>query len=257
MKKRIISLLLAVTMLLGLAPAVALPVKAADKSLDNFASNAVYTGFPDVSETEWYYASVKQAYELGLMNGSNGLFDPNGGLTIVQSIVLAARIHSIYHTGEADFTNGDPWYRPYVDYCLENDIIDSEYPNYDAPATRGEFAKILAYALPEKDLPVYNEIEDGAISDVPMTMAATKASSIPQTPSAVRKPPPSWHAWQSPTSALAMCPTVISNLIPIPHPHPCPHRLPLPLPPVCTTSRRSTPMLASPTFRLPSGTMRA
>jgi hypothetical protein len=86
---------------------------------------------------------------------------------VSEAIKLAACLHSIYYTGSADFPRDQtPWYRPYVDYALENGIISGEYPNYEAYATRAQFAVIFAAALPDEALTVMNDVELGAIPDV-------------------------------------------------------------------------------------------
>ena len=93
---------------------------------------------------------------------------PAGAAQTAETLALAARLHSIYHTGEAAFTQGSPWYQVYVDYAVENGIIAANsYSDYNAAATRSQFAAILAKALPEEALEAVNTVEDGAIPDVP------------------------------------------------------------------------------------------
>ena len=163
--KRCCSLLLALCLL----SALALPAFAGEAGFLNFQNKPnEYTDgmFPDVPET-WYTVDVKAVYELGLMKGStDGLFHPDDGVTIAETTALAARLHSIYFTGSADFTQGQPWYQVYVDYCRENGILRREYENWNAKAKRSEFAALLSRALPESALPQINEIEDGQIPDV-------------------------------------------------------------------------------------------
>ena len=85
---------------------------------------------------------------------------------------MAARLHSIYSTGEANFTQGDPWYQVYLDYAEEHGIVkrnadgELESQDPDAPATRRIFAAVLSRALPAEALPAMNSIEDDAIPDV-------------------------------------------------------------------------------------------
>ena len=61
-----------------------------------------YNGnFSDVADSAWYAENVKTAYELGFMNGkAEGAFDPNGNVTVVEGITMAARLHSIYNGTE-------------------------------------------------------------------------------------------------------------------------------------------------------------
>ena len=110
--------------------------------------------FDDVNSNAWYYNNVRTAYELGLMKGTgSGTFSPGNNVTLAEAITLAARIHSIYHTGTDSFDSydGGNWYDPYVDYAGENGIVNTYY-NYTRPATREEFVHILAKALPDHEL---------------------------------------------------------------------------------------------------------
>lgn len=110
--------------------------------------------FSDVKARDWFYNNVVAAYELGLMKGTaRGTFSPNNNVTIAETVTLATRIHSIYHTGSDEFSgyDGGNWFDPYVEYAKDNSIVTSAY-NYDRPATREDFVHILAQALPEEAL---------------------------------------------------------------------------------------------------------
>lgn len=124
--------------------------------------------FGDVRSTDWFYDSVKSAYRMGLLTGTQeGVFSPFGDVTIAEAIALAARIHSLYTRAHTDFPASDPWYQSYVDYALENRIITDTYSNYGANAMRHEFASILVRALPAQELTAINTVENGSIPDVP------------------------------------------------------------------------------------------
>lgn len=128
----------------------------------NFSQKNTYASgqFTDVPADSWYANMVKTAYELGLVKGSSDTtYNPNGNITIVETLALACRLHSIYTTGSGDFTQGTPWYQVYVDYALANGIISSgEYSDYTATATRAQFASILAKALPADALTKINNV---------------------------------------------------------------------------------------------------
>ncbi len=157
MKRRVLSLLLA-----GVMAASALPGIASAAGLSNFQKSNTYTPgqFADVPAGSWYAAGVQSAYELGLMTGTGAnAFDPSGDLTLAETVVLAARIHSIYTGDGASFTGGAAWYQPYVDYAIQNGVIPSgAYSDYSATATRAQFASILAAALPSEALPAINTV---------------------------------------------------------------------------------------------------
>ena len=155
--QRLIGLLLAVLLALSVCPTAF----AAQTGLGNFQKENNYTPglFSDVPEKEWYAANVRTAYELGLVQGSYGRYDPNGNITIAQAITMACRMHSIYHGGSGTFVQGTPWYQVYVDYALQKGMIRAgQFADYNKPATRAQFAVILSAALPDEALPVINTV---------------------------------------------------------------------------------------------------
>ncbi len=169
MKKRLLAGLVAVIMIIVILPASAL----AAGGLSNFSEVRPYTTgqFQDVPTDSWYAEDVRIAYQYGLIDGKQQtpqmLFAPDANLKLSEAIKLAACMHEIYHTGTVTLTNGEAaWYQPYVDYAIANGIIESAYPNYDAYATRSEFALIFAAAIPEEALSPRNTINDDAIPDV-------------------------------------------------------------------------------------------
>ena len=149
-----------------------IPVFAANTDgLKNFQPVNAYTSgtFRDVPASSWYAESVGAAYELGLMQGTGkGEFEPGMTITLAETVALAARIHSIYHTGAAEFAQGSPWYQVYLDYAGENGIFTAEAAaSPKTYAHRDQFAAILASALPEEALEPINTVDDGMIPDVP------------------------------------------------------------------------------------------
>lgn len=143
--------------------------------LDNFEKSLQYQAnvFSDIPFSQWYYENVASVYEYGLMNGKgNSVFDPSGEITIAETIVVAVRMNYIYNFNEQfytdDSTNSTMWYDIYVDYAKEFSVINSTYSNYNAPATRAQFAQILANSIDSIDLDEINLVDDGAIPDVNM-----------------------------------------------------------------------------------------
>lgn len=137
--------------------------------LESFQKVASYTSgqFTDVASTAWYAANVQTAYELGLVDGtSSTTFSPESNLTIAQAIKLACVLHATYYDSTISPSASGEWYQSYVDYAKENGIIAANYADYNAAATRAQFAQIIGAALPEEALTQINDIEDGAIPDV-------------------------------------------------------------------------------------------
>lgn len=117
------------------------------------------SGFTDVPN-DWSYPYISACYELGLMSGhGNGRFAPNGSVSVAEGITVAARVHHLWRGGDGVLPGGSPWYAGAVDYALKNGLItQGQFSNYNAAATRGQLADLLAKALPEKDYAAINTI---------------------------------------------------------------------------------------------------
>ena len=87
--KKIISLFVVAVLL-------AIGANAAFGKVNTYSDN-----FSDVKSTSWYAENVKTAYELGFMNGkAEGLFDPDGNVTVIEGITMASRLHALYRGTE-------------------------------------------------------------------------------------------------------------------------------------------------------------
>lgn len=165
--RRFLAAFLVCGVLLSAVPAAA---QAASAGFSNFQKVNEYTSqtFADVAAGKWYEESVQIAYELNLVKGSSAAaFSPDGRITVGAALALACRLHSIYHTGSAEFVQGTPWYAVYVDYAVENGIITrGQFTGFNASATRREFAVIFSKALPAEALEQFNTVEDGMIPDL-------------------------------------------------------------------------------------------
>lgn len=136
-------------------------------SSEETENQSYYDGlFWDVSSTDWFSEEVRVSYDLGLVKGDSATsFSPNGNIRISEAITLASRLHSAYYDNGCVFVQGTPWYEVYVEYAIENGIIcEGQFEDYNAYATRAEFATIFAAALPGEALSAINEIE--TIADV-------------------------------------------------------------------------------------------
>lgn len=122
--------------------------------------------FVDVPEDAWYHDEVVEAVYTGIINGKTATeFMPNDLLTYAEAVKLAACMNQVYTDGKVTLTSGDPWYKPYVDYCKTNNIIKKDY-DYNANATRAGYIEIFAEALPDSAFSDINNIPDGSILDV-------------------------------------------------------------------------------------------
>lgn len=162
MKKRFLALLLALCLL-------PMPALAARDSTDNFVRRKTYTGqFSDLTADSAFYANVSALYEYGLSVGNaDGTYGLTAPLTVGQALIFAARIRSLYRTGDPE--RGPAAYRkenqpaamPYLLYLRAEGIsLDTALDSrLTAPATRAQMAHILADILPEAALPsVHDEL---------------------------------------------------------------------------------------------------
>lgn len=160
--KRILSLFLIFILSLSLC----VPAMAAVSGFKKINTYAVGQ-FTDVPADSWCADNVKTVYEYGIMGGkSTTYFDITGNLTIAQTIVMAARLHSSAHGKGVEFESSTPWYQSCLDYAKQNGIY-CDYERFDVPITRAEFARILNSSLPDSALKKISSIEEEAIPDVP------------------------------------------------------------------------------------------
>ena len=170
MKKRIFSFLLAAIMLVSLLPVTSLAAERG--SLDNFKQVQTYTDgtFTDVKAADWFYKNIVSVYGLALMVGrGGGRFAPDDLMTVAEAMTIAARLHSIYYTGKAEFAKSELWYQVYADYCKANGIADPANYDLNKPITRGQFADMFANAFPASALKKINTVQHNAIPDVKTT----------------------------------------------------------------------------------------
>lgn len=144
-------------------------LKAESEYIKNFSKTDSYTygQFSDVG-SEWYAEAVKSVYELGLMKGTSAdAFTPNENISNIEIVTIVARIHSIYNTGQENFTfeGTGPWYKPYLYYAIENGICTDNFDPVQT-ASRSFFAGVLYNAIDTEVLSEKNHIEDGSLWDV-------------------------------------------------------------------------------------------
>ena len=142
---------------------------------DGLSRSRTYDGrFADVPSDAWYYTNVADAFEYGLIDGkSEDAFDPDGTLTVAETVKLASVCNQLLSKGAVDnaaFTLENPanWYDGYVAYAAQRDIVTEPYENYNAPATRGMVAVLFSRAIRGAGVTPaeINTVEFGDIPDV-------------------------------------------------------------------------------------------
>lgn len=159
--KNLIHHLVSIALVFALA-GISTTAFAVEEGLQNFKKVNTYEDgmFLDVGSDHWAKDNVKLAYEVGIMKGTGSQFNPNSNVSELEAITMAARLHSIYHTGKEDFQQGSPWYQCYVDYAKENGIIPEGIVSFEKSACRSLFVDILYKAFPEDGFKKINEISN-------------------------------------------------------------------------------------------------
>lgn len=138
MKKRILSLLMALLTVAGMAAA---SVSAADAELP----------FKDVKKKKWFYSAVEYVYTNGIMNGtSKTLFEPQTPVTRAMFVAMLGRLHGAEET-KSSFKDipakNSSWYSGYVGWASDNGIVTGFPDNTFRPddkLTREQMATIIS-----------------------------------------------------------------------------------------------------------------
>ncbi|MBQ9931249.1 MAG: S-layer homology domain-containing protein, partial [Firmicutes bacterium] len=134
MRKRFVSLLLVVCMIVTLFPAAAFgDTSAADPSAASATSQAatqvpVGNPFTDVKDSDWYFDAVQYARVNGFFNGTSATtFDPNGTMTRGMFVTVLGRMAGVDaedYKGESVFRDvpAGAYYAPYVAWASQYGI---------------------------------------------------------------------------------------------------------------------------------------
>lgn len=100
--------------------------------------------FSDVRETDWFYPTVSKLVEKGYIGGyPDGTFKPQNNIRVSEftKILISAIGYQV------DVSKGGYWAEGYINKAKELGIIqDNEFDDYDRYITRGEMARMIAFA---------------------------------------------------------------------------------------------------------------
>jgi uncharacterized protein YkwD len=101
--------------------------------------------FTDIEDPwVWYVPYACLAKEHGIIKGyDNGDLRPSQTINFVEAAKIIANVYAKH--GFLD--ESDLWYRPYVDFLLEEKLIPIQIKNLDTPLTRGAMAEMIARAI--------------------------------------------------------------------------------------------------------------
>lgn len=116
--------------------------------------------FSDVASGAWYESAVKTVYQKGIMEGSDGKFQPDKPITWAEAATITARLHAAYQGAEIPKTDG-VWYQQYLDYDKANGLLPSSCPAAEDAGTaqiaREDLCLLMRSVLSEADLPFIND----------------------------------------------------------------------------------------------------
>lgn len=151
MKRKILSLILVFAMTV---------------SLLTVGTGAVEPTYGDTAG-HWAESSIERWSAYGIIQGSNGQFDPNGQLTCAQLATILAKLLKLPAAKDAGFTDNtaDAWYYDAVNRCAAAGILNGNGDGTvtpDAPISRERAMVMLARALGiepirEPDLTKYSD----------------------------------------------------------------------------------------------------
>ncbi len=109
--------------------------------------------FPDVTADDWFYAFIKRAVELNIVEGyEDGYFRPIQNLNIAETLKMILLTNGVTITDQPENSTifpdvtGDLWYAPYAAYAKEKNIIEPQGDgnlNAGRSITRGELVELM------------------------------------------------------------------------------------------------------------------
>lgn len=159
MKKRILSLLLALVLLSSL-------------SVSAFAAApAAASHFTDVPTTHWAYANIERAYSDGVMAGTGGnaakytgIFSPTGTLTEAQFVTIMTRgfFPTELEAAKKSVGSSAKWYAAAEKVAEDKHLLTFVQGKMDKPITRYDMAAIIANVMDAKEFagrPDFNTVQ--------------------------------------------------------------------------------------------------
>ena len=135
MKRKLLSIVLALCLTLTLLPAM-----------------SVAAGSYADTNGHWAESSIERWSAYGIIQGSNGQFDPNGQLTCAQLATILAKLLKLPAAKDAGFSDNkaDAWYYDAINRCAAAGILNGNGDGTvtpEAPITRERAMVMLARAL--------------------------------------------------------------------------------------------------------------
>ncbi|QJD85272.1 S-layer homology domain-containing protein [Cohnella herbarum] len=123
--------------------------------------------FTDVNNKQWWYGAIEAAAKAGLVEGSNGKFDPKGDVTVEQVIVIAARILKLEEVKDAKVEGASAWAAGYIQAAI-NKGLTAARTDYTKSATRGQAIEVgyTAYVTANPEVPAKASVSSAKATGV-------------------------------------------------------------------------------------------
>jgi len=138
-------------------------------------SSAGKLPFTDVPADAWYYGTVAEAYEAGIMKGqSDTLFAPERTMTRSEFVMLLYRITGVNETGFSTelerFAVGDPeqWYSEAMGWAVKRELVkgmDDNTVRPDQTITRAELAVMIVRYLSYRGITLSDKVDETEFTD--------------------------------------------------------------------------------------------
>lgn len=163
--KRIISMILIITLMFSFSASVYADSDSIAESLKNIMTNIkniieeVIKIFMDIKESDWFAENVSMLYKLGIINGKpqkdgTVLFDPKGLVTkseFTKMLVTAMKYNIVDGNTFKDIGYEKHWAKKYIETAIKEGVIDpekeGEYYWPDIPIKRFDMAMMMFKAL--------------------------------------------------------------------------------------------------------------
>lgn len=147
--------------------------------IENIDKNSPMS-FPDVRPENWFHQYVYSAFYNDVIAGyPDGTFKPENSINFVEAAKMLAIVDHIpqeplegteWHPLAP--ATGEAWYRRYVDYLAQRNVISISINSFDQKITRGEMAEIvyrLKAGITNKPSRTYNDLNKQQTNSVSAT----------------------------------------------------------------------------------------
>ncbi len=127
------------------------------EALGEGPDTSVTSEFSDVSSDAWYAGYVSKAKRLGIVGGySDGTFKPGNTVSQIELLKIAFESFGIdlsdYEvTGLPEGADESAWYAKYLQYALDNSLIDKEDLALSEGMTRDAFSDVIYRLIQQQE----------------------------------------------------------------------------------------------------------